>query len=58
VVAVRLWLLVRAEQQETGFTDSLTYNYGNRVGPAAYTPADAFRRVLVSKTIALRNTRR
>ena len=58
VVAVRLWLMVRAEQQESGFTDSLTYSYGNRVGAAAYTPADSFRRVLVSKTIALRNTRR
>ena len=58
VVAVRVWLLVRAEQQESGFTDGTTYSYANRTGAAAYTPADAFRRVLVSKTIALRNTRR
>jgi type IV pilus assembly protein PilW len=55
IVAVRVWLLVRAEQQETGFVDATSYSYGSRVG---YTPADAFRRVLVSKTIALRNTRR
>jgi type IV pilus assembly protein PilW len=58
IVAVRVWLLVRAEQQETGFTDGRTYTYASRVGGAAYAPADSFRRVLVSKTIALRNTRR
>jgi type IV pilus assembly protein PilW len=58
IVAVRVWLMVRAEQQETGFTDTNTYTYASRTGGAAYTPGDAFRRVLVSKTIALRNTRR
>jgi type IV pilus assembly protein PilW len=58
IVAVRVWLLVRAEQQETGFIDGRTYTYASRVAAAAYTPADSFRRVLVSKTIALRNTRR
>jgi type IV pilus assembly protein PilW len=55
IVAVRIWLMVRAEQQETGFTDSRSYTYGSRV---AIVPGDSFRRVLVSKTIALRNTRR
>lgn len=55
IVAVRVWLLVRAEQQETGFIDGNSYSYASRV---AYAPADAFRRVLVSKTVALRNTRR
>jgi type IV pilus assembly protein PilW len=58
IVAARVWLLVRAEQQETGFIDGRTYTYASRVGGAAYTPADSFRRVLVSKTMALRNTRR
>ena len=58
IVAVRIWLLVRAEQQESGFTDNGPYSYGSRVGAAQYIPGDAFRRVLVSKTIALRNTRR
>lgn len=58
VVAVRLWLLVRAEQAESGFTDTNTYAYASRVGANTYAPADAFRRVLVTKTIALRNTRR
>ena len=58
IVAVRVWLLVRAEQTETGFIDDRTYAYADRVGGAAYTPGDNFRRVLVAKTIALRNTRR
>lgn len=58
IVAVRVWLLVRAELPETGFTDGRTYEYASRTGANAYTPADSFRRVLVSKTIALRNTRR
>ena len=58
IVAVRVWLLVRAEQQETGFTDGRTYDYASRTGGAVLTPGDSFRRLLVSKTIALRNTRR
>ena len=58
IVAVRLWLLVRAEQANTGYVDSRTYDYANRTGAAALTPGDSFHRVLVSKTIALRNTRR
>lgn len=55
VVAVRVWLLARAETPEVGFTDNRTYNIANR---AAYAPADAFRRVLVVKTVMLRNARR
>ena len=54
IVAVRVWLLVRGEDTEASFTDGRTYTYADRV----YTPADNFRRVLVTKTIALRNTRR
>ena len=58
IVAVRVWLLVRAEQPEVAFVDNRTYDYASRTGAAAYTPADNFRRVLFSKTMALRNTRR
>jgi type IV pilus assembly protein PilW len=58
VVAARVWLLVRAEQQESGFTDGRTYDYASRTGADAYAPGDSFRRILVTKTIALRNTRR
>jgi type IV pilus assembly protein PilW len=58
IVAVRVWLLVRAEQQEQGYTDGRTYDYASRTGADVLAPADSFRRLLVSKTIALRNTRR
>ena len=58
IVAVRVWLLVRAEDPEFSFTDNRSYSYSDRSGGAAYTPGDNFRRVLVTKTIALRNTRR
>jgi type IV pilus assembly protein PilW len=58
IVAVRVWLLVRSEQPEVGFTDGRTYDYASRTGANVLTPGDSFRRVLVSKTIALRNTRR
>ncbi|MGQ0429587.1 MAG: PilW family protein [Gammaproteobacteria bacterium] len=58
IVAVRVWLLVRAEQAEVAFTDTRTYDYASRTGAAAITPNDPFRRVLISKTMALRNTRR
>lgn len=58
IVAVRVWLLVRSEDPDFTFTDGRTYSYADRVGGAAYAPGDNFRRVLVSKTIALRNTRR
>jgi type IV pilus assembly protein PilW len=53
ILAVRLWLLIRSERVENGYTDTATYTYGDRV----YTPNDGFRRVLVSKTIYLRNAR-
>lgn len=56
VVAVRIWIRVRAEQPEPGFIDNKTYRYGN----ISFTPAGAqrnFRRVLLSRTITLRNSR-
>jgi type IV pilus assembly protein PilW len=54
ILAVRIWLRVRAERPENGFTDTANYVYADQnVGPFN----DAFRRVLVSKTIYLRNAR-
>lgn len=53
VVAVRIWILVRANDPEVGFTDNRTYTYGNRVG---YQPNDGFRRVLFSRTVQVRNS--
>jgi type IV pilus assembly protein PilW len=53
VVAVRIWILLRAEQAEQGFVNSQTYKYAGK----EYTVNDNFRRVLVSRTIELRNAR-
>jgi type IV pilus assembly protein PilW len=54
ILAVRVWLRVRAELPENGFVDQTNYVYADQNVPAI---GDAFRRVLVSKTIYLRNTR-
>lgn len=53
VVSVRLWVMVRAAQAEQGFVDGRTYDYAGK----SVTPNDKFRRVLVSRTIQLRNAR-
>lgn len=53
VVAVRIWLMVRADQPEQGFTDNHRYQYADR----DITPNDGFRRMLISKTIRVRNAR-
>ena len=56
VVAVRLWIRVRAIQPEPGFVDNRTYRYAN----VQFTPAGTqrnYRRVLLSRTVALRNSR-
>jgi type IV pilus assembly protein PilW len=70
VVAVRIWLLVRSENEEQGFTDDRTYEYADRSeanggvtsdlndaasATFAYKPGDKYRRLLVSRTIFLRN---
>jgi type IV pilus assembly protein PilW len=56
VVSVRVWLRVRADEPEPSFNDARTYRYAD----VEFTPADAertFRRVLMSRTITLRNAR-
>jgi hypothetical protein len=54
VLAVRVWVRVRAERAERGFQDTATYVYADQnVGPFN----DGFRRVVVSKTVYLRNAR-
>jgi type IV pilus assembly protein PilW len=55
IVAVRVWLLTRAERPDFSFRNDRTYQYADR---AAFAPNDQFRRVLVSKTVQLRNTQR
>ena len=55
VVAVRLWVRVRSEEQEQGFVNNRSYTYAG----TTFTPAanDHYRRVLMSRTIFLRNAR-
>jgi type IV pilus assembly protein PilW len=54
ILSVRIWLRVRAERTEPGFTDTTNYIYADQnVGPFN----DGFRRLLLSKTIYLRNAR-
>jgi len=54
VVAVRLWVRVRAEEAEQGFADQRVYKYAS---VNDFKPADGFRRVVMSRTIFLRNSR-
>jgi type IV pilus assembly protein PilW len=54
VMAARIWILVRSVTPETGLTDNVNYTAGDvNIG----TFNDSFRRLLVSKTILLRNAR-
>jgi type IV pilus assembly protein PilW len=54
IMAVRIWIMLRAGQIEVGYTDGATYNFAN---VANYSPADQFRRQLLNKTVVLRNMR-
>jgi type IV pilus assembly protein PilW len=54
ILAVRIWLRLRAENIEVGYTDTRSYKYADQNIPA---PNDSYRRVVVSKTIYLRNAR-
>lgn len=56
VVAVRLWLLVRAERPENLYNDAGPYNPPD-ADLTAITPNDGFRRMQMSKTVFLRNSR-
>jgi type IV pilus assembly protein PilW len=53
VVSVRIWLLLRADRGEPGYTNTNEYKYAG----ITYKPADNIRRLLVSRTIQLRNAR-
>lgn len=54
VLAVRLWMVIRATDPENGFVDGNTYTPLDNVLPDIQ-PGDNFRRMQVSKTIHLRN---
>lgn len=53
VVAVRIWVRVRADLEEPGFRDKRTYTYAD----TEFKADDGYRRVLLSRTIFLRNSR-
>jgi hypothetical protein len=53
VVSVRIWVRVRGDQPEAGFTDDREYVYAD----TDFTPNDGFRRVVMSRTIFLRSSR-
>ena len=56
VVAVRIWLRVRADEPEAAFDDTKIYRYAN----ITFTPTGAerrYRRALMSRTVTLRNAR-
>ena len=46
---------IRAEERDFGFVDDTAYQYAGMA--AAFTPNDNYRRILVSKTVHIRNTR-
>ncbi len=54
ILSVRIWLRIRAERPENGFTDTTDYVYADQDVPAFN---DQFRRTIVTKTIYLRNAR-
>ena len=54
VLAVRIWLRLRTEGPEVGFTDTNEYRYADQVLDA---PEDGYRRIVVSKTVYVRNAR-
>jgi type IV pilus assembly protein PilW len=57
IISVRLWFLMRSENEERGYQDGNTYNFPDAT-LADYTPNDGFRRLMASKTIYLRNFNR
>jgi len=52
VVSVRIWLRLRAQESEPNLLDTATYTYADR---SFASPADRHRRLLVARTVQLRN---
>ncbi len=53
VVSVRVWVRLRGEQGEVGFKNDKTYTYGS----TTFTANDNIRRLVMSRTFFLRNSR-
>lgn len=54
-LTLRIWLRLRAQDREPGYRDDQPMSYAGQIVAA---PDDSFRRLLVTKTIHLRNARR
>ena len=54
VITARIWLVVRGTTIEVGIEDNVNYQPGDRT---LGVQNDSFRRMMVSKTILLRNAR-
>jgi len=59
VVSVRIWLRIRAEDRDFGHRDGDSYQYEPTIAGfmTTFTPNDNYRRIVVSRTIHIRNTR-
>jgi len=55
VISATLWLRIRAEDRDMSHVDDASYQYADMADP--FTPDDHFRRIVVTKTIQLRNAR-
>lgn len=55
IISATVWLRIRSEDQDFSHTDDRSYQYADMA--SAFTPNDNYRRIVVSKTILLRNTR-
>ena len=55
VISATIWLRIRSEERDFGHVDGTAYQYADMA--SAWTPNDNYRRIVVSKTITLRNTR-
>jgi type IV pilus assembly protein PilW len=55
VVSATIWLRVRAEEPEIGYVNDTGFQYADM--GAVVTPDDNYRRILLTKTIHIRNTR-
>ncbi|MBK7902085.1 MAG: PilW family protein [Proteobacteria bacterium] len=55
VVSATIWLRIRAEEPEIGFVNDTGFQYADM--GAVVTPGDNYRRILLTKTIHIRNTR-
>lgn len=53
IVAATIWLRLRAEDPEPGHVDGAHYRYGGMASD--WVPGDAYRRIVVSRTVQLRN---